>query len=360
MADRDTMKAKDQSRKNQGPSAPSKASGRPLMCDGAGGDKPRVLLTGATGFIGSHVLDRVLMQEGRVRVLALPETVKDLRQPDRVEVVAGSVTDEALLTDAVRGVDLVYHMAALLPGSPHVDLMKINVHGTENLLRACGRAGGIRRFVLTSSVAVYGGAFSPNEWPINEDSPTNPRGTENLRNYGRSKVAAESLVRRYARDLGFDYAILRPSTCYGVGSPSAAEMIQRALTDPQMGNGPGAQLSMQLIHVRDLAEGIIRAGTFPEARNEAFNMAGAETATLQDVATLIRRLAGNTEWVSPWPDQSRIWRHYVQVYEMAKAERLLGFIPGITLQEGLAEMVAAFDRLGPMAGTNKWEANSLL
>ncbi|HTN42204.1 MAG TPA: NAD(P)-dependent oxidoreductase [Nitrospiria bacterium] len=316
------------------------------MSGGGSGDNPRVLLTGATGFIGSHVLDRVLMQEGRVRVLALPETIKDLRQPDRVEVVAGSVTDEALLTEAVRGVEMVYHMAALLPGSSHVDLMKINVHGTENLLRACGRAGGIRRFVFTSSVAVYGGAFSPNEWPINEDTPTNPRGTEDLRNYGRSKVAAESLVRRYAKDLGFEPVILRPSTCYGVGSPSAEAMVQRALTDPRAGSGPGSQVTMQLIHVRDLAEGIVRAGTLPEAAHEAFNLAGIEVATYRDVVSLIRRLGGRTEWVSPWPDPSQVWRRYVLIYEMTKAERLLGFVPGTAMQEGFAEMAAAFDTHG--------------
>ena len=204
------------------------------------GNSPRVLLTGATGFIGSHVLERLLMQEGRVRILALPETVQDIQDLTQVEVVSGSLADEVHLAEAVQGIETVYHLAAMLPGSTPDDLRDVNVHGTENLLRACELADRVRRFVFTSSTAVYEGAFVPDAWPLTEVSSLRPKGLASLRHYGWSKIAAESLVQRYAKDCGFEYVILRPAICYGVGSAFAEALVRWALTDPQAGQSPGA------------------------------------------------------------------------------------------------------------------------
>lgn len=306
-------------------------------------DSPCVLLTGATGFIGSHVLEQLLARGERVRVLALPETIQDLPYPDQVEVISGSLTDEAGLAEAVQGVETIYHLAALLPGSPSTDLRKVNVSGTENLLQACGQAGGLRRFVFTSSVAVYAGAFVPEDWPLTELSPAQPQGPEGLRNYGWSKVAAENLVRKYAEELGFEYVILRPTTCYGVGSKFAEDLIRRVLTGPRAGYGPLAGFIMQLIHVRDLAEAIALTGTHPEATNEIFNLAGTEAFTYRNLATMIRRLGGLANPMALRPDRTRVWQRYAFSYDVSKAQRKLGFMPRVMMQEGLTELVAAVD-----------------
>jgi nucleoside-diphosphate-sugar epimerase len=299
------------------------------------------LLTGAAGFIGSHVLDKLLEQEERVRVFDLPEAVQNIQYPDRVEVVTGSLSEELGLVEALEGVETVYHLAGLLPGNSAAELRKVNVHGTENLLRACGHTGRVRRFVFTSSTAVYEGLFFPKDWPLTEVSPLRPQGSESLRNYGRSKVAAESLVRRYAGDLGLEYVILRPATCYGVGSKFAEDLIRWILANSGAGHGPGAGLIMQLIHVRDLAEVIARAGTCPEARNEVFNVAGSEAFPLRIVATMIRQLKGLTDPRTLVPDRSRIWQRYVFVYDVTKAQHRLGFMPRVIMQEGLGELLAA-------------------
>jgi nucleoside-diphosphate-sugar epimerase len=304
------------------------------------GGSPRVLLTGATGFIGSHVLEQLLQREARVRILALPETVQDIRHPDRVEVVIGSLTDEPRLTEAVQGIETIYHLAARLPGSSPNDLREVNVRGTESLLRAVAQAGTVHRFVFTSSAAVYEGAFVPEAWPLTEASPLRPQGPEGLRHYGRSKVAAESLVQRYAKDGGFEYVMLRPTTCYGVGSAFAEALVHRALTDSRAGQSLGAGLTMQLVHVRDLAEVIVQAGTHLDVANDIFNVAGIEAFTYRSMASIIRRLGGLSDWTTRIPDHSRVWQRYVFAYDVTKAQRRLGFMPRVTMQEGLEELVA--------------------
>jgi nucleoside-diphosphate-sugar epimerase len=295
------------------------------------------------------MLERLLAQEDRVRVLTLPETVKDIRHPNQVEVVIGSLADEASLVEAVQGVETVYHLAALLPGSSYDDLMRVNVHGTENLLRACGQVGGVRRFVFTSSVSVYEGAFIPEDWPLTEVSALRPRGPERLRFYGLSKVTAESLVRRYANEFGFDWVILRPSAAYGIGNKRIEALIQWALTDPRADYNPFAGPNMQPIHVRDLADGITQAGNCPEAANEIFNLAGSEVLTYSNLVTMVRRLGGIADGMTLRPDRSRIWRRYDFIYDLTKTERSLGFMPRVMIHEGLAEMVAAF-----MAAPGRW------
>ena len=148
----------------------------------------RVLLTGAPGFIASHVLQQLLKQEGRVRVYALPETLRDIQQSDGVEVVTGDLKEESGLVEALREIETVYHLAGVLPGSSYDDVMKVNVHSTENLLRACGKAGSVLRFVFTSSVAVYGTAPFTDEWPFTEVSSLQLRGIERQNLYGLSRL----------------------------------------------------------------------------------------------------------------------------------------------------------------------------
>src|SRR5206468_8618207 len=246
--------------------------------------RPFVLLTGATGFVGAQMWKKLLEQYGRIRILALPETVKDIPRSDRIKIVEGNLTEEEGLATALRGVETVFHLAALLPGSSYVDLMRVNVHGTENLLRACGRAEGVRRFVFLSSVAAYGGPFRERNWPYTENSPLCPGGSQSSRNYGHSKVAAESLVRRYASDYGFEYVILRASTCYGRGGKFVKDLIRQVLDDPAAGYRAAGTMVLQLVHVKDLVNVVCQVGVDPRAKNEIFNIAGIEGPNYRYVA----------------------------------------------------------------------------
>lgn len=296
-----------------------------------------VLVTGATGLIGQRLLE-LLSSLGsyRVKVLALPGTEEVVPKLDRIEVLSGDLLDETTLLPAVQDVELVFHMAALLPGTAYDDLMKVNVYGTDNLLRACARAGTVRRFVFASSVAVYGSAFSPQEWPVAEDSPKEPGGNETLRNYGRSKLSAERVVTRYCAANDIEYVILRPSTVYGRGGDVhnyAEEMVQNVLSNSNAGQGAGAQISMQMVHVDDVVEVIVQAGTQKDAAGEAFNIAGSEVATGAYISEMIRTLAQGMDYTTSADG--------VRVYDIDKAQDLLEFIPRVSLTEGFEELVAA-------------------
>jgi nucleoside-diphosphate-sugar epimerase len=173
----------------------------------------RVLLTGATGFVGSQVLEQLLDGGDEVRVLALPGTEESLRHRNRVEVFAGSLSDPAVLDQAMRGVEVVYHLAAIHLSALRAiadpkDLRVVNVEGTGRLLQACA-ASAVRRIVFTSSVAVYNAAPWPFMWPIHETHPLRTTGEDNLRSYAFSKVEAEDLIRRAHQEHGIESIVLR-------------------------------------------------------------------------------------------------------------------------------------------------------
>lgn len=339
-------------------------------------DDVKVCLTGATGFIGRYVLERLLADGDEVVVLALPETREQVPHRDRVEVVAGTLEDADALAEATGGAEVVYHLAALLPGSEPGDLFRVNVDGTENLLRASPE--GVR-FVFTSSAAVYRPAPWPFMWPITEDHPQAAYANEGLRSYGQSKIDAEQRILRAHDERGLEYVILRPTATYGPGAQYAERLLQHA-TRPWGGWAPGAGWGMppplqpgdlaeeygvlQSVHARDLADAVVRAGTVPEAANEVINVAGGEVFAPQQVAAAVwQTLApGSTPYLPPSYRQGiagshrqRLAGRYRPKFDISKAERVLGYTPQVSLREGLEEMVSeARERWGGPSGWMAW------
>ena len=370
----------------------------------------KVCLTGATGFIGRYVLERLLARDDEVVVLALPETIEQLPHRDGVQVVAASLEDPDALAEATREAEVVYHLAALLPGSDPRDLFRVNVDGTENLLRATPE--GVR-FVFTSSVAVYRPAPWPFMWPITEDHPQAAYANEGLRSYGQSKIDAEQRILRAHDERGLEYVILRPTATYGPGAQYAERLLQHA-TRPWGGWAPGAGWGMppwlqpgdlaeygaeygvlQSVHVRDLADAVVRAGTVSEAANEVINVAGGEVFTPQQVAAAVwQTLApASTPYLPPYGGDSagphgqgppgfhlgglagphrpglasaylqgiagshrqRLAGRYRRKFDISKAERVLGYTPQVSLREGLEEMVSeARERWWGPSGWMAW------
>jgi len=246
-------------------------SGRWQGWDGGRSARP-VLVTGATGFIGSRLVSRLLERGRHVRVLALPETVEDLPDGGRIEVIEGGLGDHGQLRRATAGVGLVYHLAALLPGAAEHDLHEVNVLGTQNLLDACAGSR-LDRFVLASTVAVYRDVLVPRCWPLNEDSPVGPRLLGPLGAYGWSKYAAEKLVWRAGRTYAFDYCIVRPTAVYGGDEIPLRLPIEALSTRSDAGRSPLPWM-LQPVHVDDLVRVLVGVGLAPVARNEVFNVAG--------------------------------------------------------------------------------------
>jgi nucleoside-diphosphate-sugar epimerase len=105
-------------------------------------------------------------------------------------------------------------------------------------------------------------------------------------------VAAEALVKRYARERGFEYVIVRPSTVYGPGNDRMKALIRRVLAQRWLGHGPAGAVAMQPIHAGDLVAMLVLAGNHPQAANDIFNTAGTEVFTYRNLAQRIRRLGG--------------------------------------------------------------------
>jgi nucleoside-diphosphate-sugar epimerase len=310
----------------------------------------QVLLTGATGLIGSAVLDCLVARGEAVRTLVLPDAVDQLRYRDRLEVLVGRLTDSDMLAEATKDVEVVYHIAQLFPAPSAAlqDLRRVNVHGTENLLRAS--VMGVRRFVFLSSVLVYSPVPWPSSWPITEDFPRRAHGNAALRNYGQSKIEAEDLVLRLHCQQGLEYAMLRPTVVYGPGAWFVEQLLRQLVSRPWLAVAHGAQLGvMQWVHVSDLAEAVVLAGTSPRAANEVFNIAGREALTMPDVAAAVRELIGPFARLDRTRSQGRARGKSSPKFSIEKAQTVLGYTPQVQFPEGLDEILAAMEHRQPHA-----------
>lgn len=319
-----------------------------------------VLLTGATGFIGSRVFAQLLARGEQVRVLVRPATLAredvsaELTRHPGVEVIAGELTDRAAIGRATDGVDIVFHLAwhwtknrntdASAP-SDHPDPHTINQNiDAATLLLAASTASNVRRFVFTSSVAVYGPPAAIRRFPISEDAPViqGDYGTlPFVQYYMAPKIAIEHSIRSYARQCGMEYVILRPSVVYGPRAPFAERLVRKMLGAPRWVSLENPSGLWQMVHVDDVAQAVVAAGRTPDAANLEFNIAGADTVTEQEVKMMIWEAASG-EWPATQQalgSAARFDSYEFPRYDIARASRFLGYTPQVPLRAGLTEMV---------------------
>jgi nucleoside-diphosphate-sugar epimerase len=211
----------------------------------------KVLVTGASGFLGSHVVEQLVKAGHDVRALVRRSSNRDfLERLGRVEFVYGGIDDAAALGDAVKGVDAIVHSAGLVKARSPEEFHSTNVKGTELLLEAAKKnAPGLRRFVFVSSLAAVGPSFDG--VPIGTDRAASP-----VTHYGRSKLEAERAVIAAKNDL--NVVVLRPAAIYGPRDQEIFAFFQavdrRVL--PTVGKGDS---TMSMIFGADCAEACIKA-----------------------------------------------------------------------------------------------------
>ena len=324
-----------------------------------------VLLTGATGFIGSRVLARLLAHGERVRVivrpatLARPDVASALTQHPAIDVVAADLADQAAVIRAMDSVDVVFHLAWQWKRTPDGDRERVseieqNLDAANRLLVACTE-GGVSRFVFTSSVAVYGPPVAIQRFPITEDADVIQGDYGNapfVQYYMAPKIAIEHMIRSFSRQRGLEYVILRPSVVYGPHAPFAERFVLKTITAPRWVSPDGSPGKWQMVHVDDVAEAVALAGRTPTARNLEFNIAGAEVASEQEIKMMVWA-AASAEW--PTTDRlaggTRFESYEFPRYDISRAAHLLNYTPRVALKDGLEEMVAAVLAASPSAAT---------
>lgn len=318
-------------------------------------------ITGGTGYIGRALVPELLDAGYRVRVLVQPGTGDALADHPLLQKVEGGLEDLPALDRLVKGARVVLHMAARLAGSCDVEtLRRTNVDGTHDLLRACMKVPEIRRVVFFSSVAVYQSQFNQSQWPIHESHALRVDGGDDLADYGMTKIAGENLTRHYTRKAKIEHAILRFALVYGIGDPLVDPMLRDNAPDPEFGAGPGGAQPRQFVHVRDAVEAILRCCFLPDARNETFNVAGPDVITYREMGKMTRIALGQPTLDDQTPDTERIWRRYLQQYDLGRSRDTLGFRPSVPFAEGLREIISAAIARGamPAAGDPLQRAHS--
>ncbi|OGU30532.1 MAG: hypothetical protein A2X67_00715 [Ignavibacteria bacterium GWA2_55_11] len=239
-----------------------------------------ILVTGATGFIGSHLVEKLLADGLRVRCIVRPgRTVGTWIDGLPLDVVEADLTASTSLDAAFENVDTVIHVAGVTKAKRERDYMHGNVDATSSLLRAAGRAG-VRRFTFISSQTVAGP--SPDGRPLTEDDPCRP-----LTAYARSKRECELMCLDAATSIPM--TIIRPSAVYGPRDRDTLEMFRwvRYGIRPVIGS---ADKTLSLVHVRDLVEGIFAATFDNRGAGRLYFVADSEPYRFDNIIEALSRV----------------------------------------------------------------------
>ena len=322
----------------------------------------RVLVTGAGGFIGSHLVDDQLARGREVVALDVDLTRLDHQKAnDKCRLVTGDVRDTALLESIVPGTDVVFHLASahLEVNKPASYFEEINVAAVTSLVEIC-RAHRVGRFVHCSSVGVFG---SLSNLPANEDTRCNPTIL-----YEKTKLAGEEALKASAKDL--DYVILRPAWVYGPRCNRTLKLFQ-AIKRRKFIKVGFKKTYRHPIYISDMLEAFESAASVPEASGETLIIGDNEAVLLDELIQSVESAVGSK--ISPvtvplvimypacflvektWgargkepPFSRRSLKFFTEssAFDISKARDLLHFEPKVGLAEGLAETARQFSDEG--------------
>lgn len=250
----------------------------------------KALVTGATGFLGSHIADRLLQRGDAVRALVRRTSNTSFLESLRgVEFVEGDVTDARALAGAVAGVDVIYHAAALVSDwAPWREFQAVTVNGTRNMLKAAAAAS-TPRFLHVSSDAVY--RYKDLRNGVTEDSPMETRFGP-LDSYRRAKTAAERVAGRFRDKGSIAVSIVRPAFVLGERDTSTLPGVIAFLKSPAksyVGNGRNV---LPVVYAGDVADLCILAATHAAAIGETYNAVNPEHVTQRDIFAFTAELLG--------------------------------------------------------------------
>jgi UDP-glucose 4-epimerase len=295
----------------------------------------KVLVTGGSGFIGSHVVDKLRDKGVKVRVY---DCIMPLHRDD-IEYYQGSILDIAALGFAMSGIDVVMHLAAIADvkdvlANPHYS-EAINVRGTINVLEAA-RGSKVRRVIYGSTTWVY------SETELNNVDETTPLHAPS-HFYTATKLAGEYYCQTYSKLYDLDVTILRYGIPYGPRARDSAVIpifVKKALNgEPLTITGDGSQFR-KFVYVEDLAEGNVLA-LQSIARNKIYNLDGNERITIKEVAETIQKIVGNVEIEYI---QERLGDFSGKEVSGKLAERELEWSPKVNFEEGVRRYIVWYKK----------------
>lgn len=305
-----------------------------------------VLVTGAGGFIGSRLCEKLIEGGSSVRAFVrynsraeigllklLPKEVLE-----KIEIIRGDLRDFSAVEQAAKGTDTVFHLGALI-SIPYsyvhpVETVQTNVIGTMNILEACRKVGA--KLVHTSTSEVYGTALRV---PIDEDHPLQGQSP-----YSASKIGADKLVESYYRSFDVPSITIRPFNTYGPGQSNRA-VIPTIITQALAGNVVrlgNLDAIRDFTYLDDTVEGFLVAGQAGLWDGETYNLGSGQEISIGDIAELIFKIMGKQPVIQV--EQSRLRPEKSEVLRLIsdnqKAKAALGWQPNVGMEEGLRRTIA--------------------
>jgi NAD dependent epimerase/dehydratase len=306
-------------------------------------DGKRVCVTGGEGFIGSHLVERLVREGASVKVLALYNPFGHhgwLNEPggvrtDDIELLPGDVRDKGRTFEAVDGCEVVFHLAAL-GGIPYSyvapeSYVQVNIEGTVNVAEAARRAG-VQRMVHTSTSETYGTARTV---PISEDHPMQPQSP-----YSASKIGADNMALSYHHAFDLPVAIIRPFNVYGPRQstraviPTILTQLHRGATKLELG---ATSPTRDFTYVEDTVAGFLAVARCDRAVGQVVNVGSGQEISIGDLVKLLVEVTGsNAEIVT---DEARLRPEGSEVERLLadnrRAVEWTGWTPTVSLRDGL-------------------------
>jgi dTDP-glucose 4,6-dehydratase len=309
-------------------------------------EQKRVLVTGAGGFIGSHLTETLIKAGAEVRVFIRYNSsngrgnLEDLEPEilEQIEIIPGDLRDANAVEGAVKGCSAIFHLGALV-GIPYSyknprEVVETNIMGTFNILMAA-REHGVERIVHTSTSEVYGSACYV---PINEAHPLQGQSP-----YSASKIGADKLAESFYAAFGLPVITIRPFNCYGPRQSARAvipTLITQALACEKIRLGNTDALR-DFTFVTDTAQAFIKAAQTPEAFGKVINVGSGQNISIGQLARLIIDETRSTAKIAV--DETRVRPSRSEVSRLladnSLAKEVLGWEPSVTLGEGVKKTI---------------------
>ncbi|MFH0839519.1 MAG: NAD-dependent epimerase/dehydratase family protein [Candidatus Omnitrophota bacterium] len=314
-----------------------------------------IFITGATGFIGSHLAERLASKGHKLRCLARETSDTGALLKLNAEIVTTDMNDPAGLKKALEGVDIVYHCAAMVgEWLSKEEAGKFNINGTKNLLDA-SMAAGVKRFVHVSSLAVLG---MKHHYSTPPEAPYNMTGDI----YSDTKIESEKIVMDYHRRKGLPIVIVRPGFVFGLRDRRFLPRMLKLLDDNKFAFLGSGNNIMNLVYIDNLIDVLIEAGTNEKAIGQKYNVTNKDKVTMRDFVYMIsdirgmkrpnksipiplaRLIADSLEFYGrltksqspPFLTKARIKVASLNLdFDISKTMRDLGYDSKITIREGL-------------------------